>query len=402
MRRLIVIAGVVAAFCAGVYVGAYPHTPVVGGLKGLIAPDRVTIPEDQVETLIENDFYRKIAPEKLVDGSINGMIKALDDRWSHYFDPEQNKLFEQAISGHYDGVGVAVLEHKQGLLITHVYPGTPAAEAKIQKSDVITTVDGTKVAGQSADAIVTKIKGPAGTRVTLGIASPLKGERGRSAKLGPESSHRLTRRSIDLPVAEGRIVHHEGRKVGVVALASFTETSGRLVREQVAKLKQRGAGSYVLDLRGNGGGRLNQAVAVSSIFLPDGMVVATDGRSLRRKVYKAEKDDFLTAAPLAVLVDHGSASASEITAGALKYRDRGLIVGVRTFGKGVFQEVTELKNGGAVTLTVGRYELPGKHFIGKNGLAPDLKVEDDPKTDPDEALDAALAALARFKNAPGK
>jgi carboxyl-terminal processing protease len=127
------------------------------------------------------------------------------------------------------------------------------------------------------------------------------------------------------------------------------------------------------------------------------MIVATDGRARPRVVYKAVERDFITPEPLAVLVDKGSASASEITAGAVKFRDRGLIVGTRTYGKGVFQEVTELENGGALSLTVGRYELPGGHFITKAGLTPDLKIDDNPKTKPDEALDAAFEALAQFK-----
>jgi carboxyl-terminal processing protease len=127
------------------------------------------------------------------------------------------------------------------------------------------------------------------------------------------------------------------------------------------------------------------------------MIVATQGRARKREQYNAISNEFRTADPLVVLVDRGSASASEITSGALKYRDRALVVGTRTYGKGVFQEVTELKNGGAISLTVGRYVLPGNHYITKAGLQPDLRAKDNPKTRPDEALDASFAALAQFK-----
>lgn len=394
MRYLIAILAVFAAFVGGIYIGAYPNTPIVGSLKDLVAPDRAEIPADQVQTLIENEFYRKIPDSKLTDGSINGMVKSLKDPFSHYFDAEQNKEFEQVISGSYTGVGMAVNENKRGLMVTFTYPGSPAREAGLKLGDVITKVNGKSIAGESADAAVAKIKGPEGTKVTLTVATPTAKN---SKKLGKERNVVLTRKAIDIPVADGKLYKRDGRKVGVVRLASFTDTSGELVAEQVKKLKKQGAESWVLDLRGNGGGRLDQAVEVSSIFLNKGMIVATDGRARPRKVYDAIKRDFITPQPLAVLVDKGSASASEITAGALKYRDRGLIVGTRTFGKGVFQEVTELDNGGAVSLTVGRYELPGRHFITKAGLAPDLKVEDNPKTDPDEALDASFKALAQFK-----
>jgi carboxyl-terminal processing protease len=394
MRYLIAILAVFVAFVGGVYIGANPDTPVLGSLKDIIAPDQAQIAPDQVQTLIEDEYYRKIPDSKLTNGSINGMVKSLNDPYSHYFDAEQNKEFEQVITGSYTGVGMAVGQDKRGLLVTLTYPKSPAREGGLAPGDVITEVNGKSIAGDSADAAVAKIKGPEGTKVTLTVATPVK--KG-SPKLGKPREVVLTRKAIDIPVADGKLYNRDGRKVGVVRLASFTDTAGELVAEQVNKLKKQGADSWVLDLRGNGGGRLDQAVAVSSIFLNDGMVVATDGRARPRKVYDAIKSDFITPQPLAVLVDKGSASASEITAGALKYRDRGLIVGTRTFGKGVFQEVTELDNGGAVSLTVGRYELPGGHFITKAGLAPDLTVEDDSKTKPDEALDASFKALAQFK-----
>jgi carboxyl-terminal processing protease len=399
MRYLIATLALVAALCVGIFIGAYPNTPVIGGLKDVVAPDRGTIPENQVQTLIENEYYRKIPEQTITNGSIGGMVKSLKDPFSHYFDPQQNKEFEAAISGSYSGVGMAVLEHKRGLVVTHIYDGSPADGANLAVGDVITKVNGKSISGLSADAAVAKIKGPAGTKVTLTVAKP---QNKSGSKLGAEKQVVLTRKPIDLPVATGKMITKNGRKVGLVRLVSFTDNAGRLVRAQIDKLKRQGAGSYILDLRGNGGGRLDQAVEVSSIFIPNGMIVATDGRAVKRNVYDAIKSDFRTTAPLAVLVDKGSASASEITSGALKYRDRALIVGTRTFGKGVFQEVTELKNGGAVSLTVGRYELPGGHYITKAGLAPDLTIRDNTKTSSDETLNAALAALAKFKNSPSK
>jgi carboxyl-terminal processing protease len=347
-----------------------------------------------VQSLIEDEYYRKVPATKLSNGSISGMVKSLNDPYSHFFDAEQNKAFEEVISGSYTGVGMGVLEHKRGLVVTNTYEGSPARAGGLKPGDVITKVNGKSIAGESSDVAVAKVKGPEGTKVTLTVATPVD-KKGK--KLGPEREIVLTRKAIEIPVAEGKLYKRDGRKIGVVRLASFTESAGELVGRQVDKLKKQGADSWVLDLRGNGGGRLDQAVSVSSLFLPDGMIVATDGRARPRKVYDADKGEFRTAQPLAVLVDKGSASASEITSGALKYRDRALIVGTRTFGKGVFQEVTELDDGGAVSLTVGRYELPGGHFITKAGLKPDLTVEDNSKTGGDEALNASFAALAKFK-----
>lgn len=393
MRLAITIFAVFTALVAGVYIGAYPETPVVGGLKDLIAPDRAEIPTDQVQELIEDDFYRPVSEGKLTDGSIDGMVKKLNDPYSHYFDPEQNKAFAEAVSGRYFGVGMAVNQGDQGLVVGVTYPGSPANQAGIKAGDVITKVNGKSIKGESADVAVAKIKGPEGTKVKLTYATPVK--KG-SEKLGPETTVELTRKAIDIPVADSKLYKRDGNKVGVVQLATFTETSGEAVAKEIDELEKKGADSYVLDLRGNGGGRLDQAVSVSSLFLADGMVVATDGRSRKRKQYDAIKGAIRTTEPLVVLVDKGSASASEITAGALKYRDRALIVGTRTFGKGVFQEVTELKNGGALSLTVGRYVLPGNHYITKKGLAPDLFIEDNTKSGADEALDASFEALAEF------
>lgn len=394
MRILIAVLAVVAALFAGIYIGAYPETPIVGGLKEIVAPDKATIPTDQVQELIEDDFIRPIPEEKLTDGSIDGMVKKLKDPYSHYFNPEQNKEFEQAITGRYSGVGMAVNQSDAGLVVGTTYEGSPAANAGIKAGDVITKVNGKSIAGQSADVAVAKIKGPEGSKVKLTYSTPAK--KG-SENLGPPKTVELTRKAINVPVAEGKLYKRDGNKVGVVQLATFTETSGAAVAKEIDELEKKGADSYVLDLRGNGGGRLDQAVEVSSLFLADGMVVATDGRSRKRRQYDAIKGAIRTTEPLVVLVDKGSASASEITAGALKYRDRALIVGTRTFGKGVFQEVTELKNGGALSLTVGRYVLPGNHYITRRGLAPDLDIQDNTKTGADEALDASFEALAEFE-----
>ncbi|MFY9488665.1 MAG: S41 family peptidase [Solirubrobacterales bacterium] len=381
------------ALIAGVYIGSNPNTPVVGGLKDIVSPDKTEISTEQVEELINNEFYRRVDETKLTNGSIKGMVESLKDPYSHYFDREQNKQFAQAISGRYGGIGTAVNPNKRGLEVAVVYEKSPADEAGIRPDDLITEVNGKSIAGESADTAVAKIKGPDGTKVKVTVQSPIEGTK----KYGRPRELTLERRQIDLPVATGELVRREGRKVGVIELTSFTENSGAAVAAQIVKLEKHGADSYVLDLRGNGGGRLDQAVAVTSLFVPKGLIVSTDGRARPRQNYNAVKGTTLTADPLVVVVDKSSASASEITAGSLKYRDRALVIGTRTYGKGVFQEVTELKNGGAVSLTVGQYVLPGNHPITKSGLAPDLKVEDDDKTRRDEVLDAAYQALAEFK-----
>jgi carboxyl-terminal processing protease len=186
-----------------------------------------------------------------------------------------------------------------------------------------------------------------------------------------------------------------------VKLAGFTSGAHGEVGSAVRKLLREGAKGVVLDLRNNGGGLLNEAVLVSSIFIPDGKIVSTRGRSRPSQVYNATGGAISTRVPVVVLVNRQSASASEIVTGALQDRHRATVVGTRTFGKGVFQEIERLSNGGALDITVGEYFLPSGRNIGGggvdkgDGIAPDVKAQDDPETKPDEALQAALRTVAK-------
>ncbi|MBK5229761.1 MAG: PDZ domain-containing protein, partial [Thermoleophilia bacterium] len=309
MRTFLTILAVFAALAAGIYIGANPDTPVVGVLKYVVAPDQTEISAGQAHDLIKNDYIRKVPDSRLTDGSISGMVRALKDPYTHYFDPRQNKAFEQAMSGKYSGVGMAVNGEDRGLLVTYVYDGSPAGRAKIRAGDVITRVNGKSIAGLAADVAVARIKGPEGTAVMLTVRPP---RDSAGKRLGAPRDIKLQRKQIEIPITIGRLVKRNGRKTGVVELATFTETAGVAVAREIEKLDKKGADSFVLDLRGNGGGRLDQAVAVSSLFLSKGMIVATDGRARLRRKYNAIKGAVITVEPLVVLVDRGSASASEI------------------------------------------------------------------------------------------
>ena len=202
----------------------------------------------------------------------------------------------------------------------------------------------------------------------------------------------LKRAEVEIPVVDGELV----RGVAHVQLSGFTSGAGDEVSGAVERLLDRGADSVVLDLRDNGGGLLNEAVAVASVFIPDGKIVSTRGRSRPERVYEATGGAIDTDVPVVVLVNGRSASASEIVAGALQDRERAQIVGTRTFGKGVFQEIEPLANGGALDITVGEYFLPSGRNLGGggpsrgSGLTPDVRAEDDPETPPDEALRVAV------------
>ncbi len=196
------------------------------------------------------------------------------------------------------------------------------------------------------------------------------------------------------------MVRTRAGRFGVVVFSSFTTDSSQEVRAEVERLLRKGARGIVLDLRENGGGLLNEAVETASIFIPDGTVVSTDGRARARHVYTATGDAIRASVPVVVLVDRNTASSSEIVTGALQDRRRAKVVGTRTYGKGVFQEIRELPDGGALDITVGQYFLPSGRNIGGrgvregDGIKPDVRAVDDPETGRDEALDAALSTLA--------
>jgi carboxyl-terminal processing protease len=196
-------------------------------------------------------------------------------------------------------------------------------------------------------------------------------------------------------VASGKVVTRNGRRWGVVKLQTFSDGAHGLLRQQVDKVRREGAKGIVLDLRGNGGGLLREGVLVSSIFIDKGLITYTQGRSSPRRDFDAQGGAIPAKVPVVVLVDGGTASASEIVTGALRDRHRATVVGTRTFGKGVFQQVLPLSNGGVLDITVGEYFLPSGKNINKVGIKPSVKAPDDPKTSRDEALPKALDALSR-------
>jgi carboxyl-terminal processing protease len=215
----------------------------------------------------------------------------------------------------------------------------------------------------------------------------------------PDGDNRRTvkvrRERIEVPTVETSTKTVGGKKLGVLKLVTFSTGAHGELRVAIDRLRSEGAQGIVLDLRANGGGLLREAVLVASIFIEDGAVVSTDGRNRPKRTYEAEGDALRPPTPLTVLVDGGSASASEIVAGAIRDRGRGEVIGEKTFGKGEFQEIEPLSNGGALDITVGRYYLPSGENIGKRGIVPKHKAKDKPRTRRDEALPEALDVLAQ-------
>jgi carboxyl-terminal processing protease len=380
--RFLALGAALAALAAGLYLGGHPGD-LPGPVRDTFVEEQTAV-ESQAADIIKDNYAKKVSDDALEDGSLRGMVRSLHDRFSHYFTPRENKLFEESIGGEFSGVGMTVIQHPRGLEVTSVFKGSPAAKAKIKAGDLITAVNGKSIAGQSSDVSTARIKGKPGTFVTLTVIQR-PGNKKRVV--------RIKRATIRVPVVQAKLRRFEGKRLGVIRLTSFTSGVHAQLRASLLRLLDRHPEGLVLDLRQNGGGLLEEAVLVSSLFVPDGVIVTTKGRTRPEQVLRAN-GGAIARKPLVVLVDRGTASASEIVTAALRERLGAKVVGRRTFGKGVFGQLFDLKNGGAIDLTLGNYYTPKGHNLGGKGITPDVKAEDDPKTSRDEALQRALGVLA--------
>ena len=386
------IAALVAALAVvlgtGIWLGGHPaQLPTF--LRDRFVDDSAGLTAEATE-LIEDNYYRSVGTGELTNASLQGMVRELrrrhDDRFSDYFSPEALARFNEAISGRFSGIGLTVEQVKPGLRVERVFPDSPAQEAGIEAGDVIVSVDGESIAGESSQVSTEKIKGPEGTAVTIGV---------RGSSGGGVRELEITRAQIALPVVTSKVKVVDGRKLGYVRMISFSEGVHALIHDAVRKLERKGVEGIVLDLRANGGGLLEEAVLSASVFLPEGeIVVTTESRTQGDAVYKTLGGN-LRAVPMVVLIDRNTASAAEILTAALDDDADATVVGTRSFGKGVFQQEVGLSNGGALKLTVGEYFTPeGVNLAKTHGVHPDVRAVDDPRTARDEALDRALGVLA--------
>ena len=381
---------VLVLLAGGVWLGGHPEWLPDRVRETLVGDDDAQLYEEAAD-IIQEDYYRKVDRGELLDKALGSAVDSLGDRFSAYFDPTAYKSFEEATQGAFEGVGMNVEEVPRGLRILTVFKGSPAAKGGLEPGDEIIAVNGRPLKGASSEQATTRIKGRAGTKVTLTVVR---------GKAKPREV-KLERAKVDVPVVESRMTRSGAKKVAYVRLASFTSGAHGEVGQAVRRLLGKGAKAVVLDLRDNGGGLLNEAVLVSSLFIPEGKIVTTRGRSRPERVFEATGSSINTKIPVAVLVNGQSASASEIVTGALQDRDRATVVGTRTFGKGVFQEIKQLSNGGALDITVGEYFTPNGRNLGGGGptkgagIQPDVKASDNDKTKRDEALDVAVRAAVR-------
>jgi carboxyl-terminal processing protease len=376
----------------GIWLGGHPGA-LPGPLRDALVGDSDAQTIQQAIDQVHGQYYREVPRDRLVDAALGGVVRSLHDRFSSYFNARTYREFQQSTDSEFSGVGIGATQDPRGLRVAQVFDNSPAQRAGIRRGDVIVAVDGKSLRGRPERVARGLIKGRPGTTVRLTIVS---GKRRRTKT--------VQRATVSVPVVASRMVRLPGRPGSFtdVALAQFSTGAHGELRQAVDRALIKHAKGIVLDLRGNGGGLVEEARLVASIFLPEGPVVSTRGRSQPPRTLMAAGDAIDKSIPVVVLVDQGTASASEIVTGALQDRGRAVVVGTHTFGKGVFQEVTTLPNGGALDLTVGQYFTPKGRNLGGGGvkrgagISPDVRATDDVRTrGRDEALDVAARVLAR-------
>ena len=336
---------------------------------------------------INKEYVDEIDQSESMDSAINGLLQSLDP-YSAYMSPESFEEMQTETSGEFGGLGIEVTMESGVVKVISPIDDTPASKAGIKAGDYIVKINGTQVQGKSLSDAVDLMRGLVGTSIELTIR-----RRGEKKAL----TFNIVREVIQIQSVKADLLE---KNIGYIRLTSFNENSGKQIKREINKLeKNKAIKSYILDLRNNPGGLLSQAIKISDYFLNNGEIVSTKSRkkSENRKWF-AQKGDITNGKTLIVLINYGSASASEIVAGALKDHKRAIVIGENSFGKGSVQSIIPLKNNGAIRLTIAKYYLPSGKSISEVGVSPDIEVTEEGdnfriKTETDNQLNYAIKLL---------
>ncbi|QNJ28953.1 S41 family peptidase [Synechococcus sp. A15-24] len=324
-----------------------------------------TYTDDRWRQLRKDLLKKSYGGEEESYEAIRGMLDSLDDPYTRFLDPKEFKEMRIDTSGELMGVGIQISLDKdtKELIVVAPIEGTPASRAGVQSKDVIVSIDGTSTKGMTTEDAVKLIRGPEGTEVILGLR-----------RKGDVINVPLTRTRIEINAVKKALnTSPDGRKIGYIRLKQFNANASREMRDAIQELEDQGADGYVLDLRSNPGGLLEASVDIARQWLNEGIIVSTRTREGIRDVRRAT-GSAITDKPMVVLIDEGSASASEIVSGALQENDRAQLIGKTTFGKGLVQAVRGLSDGSGMTVTIAKYLTPNGTDIHNNGIKPDIEA----------------------------
>ena len=336
---------------------------------------------------INKEYVDEINQSESMDSAINGLLQSLDP-YSAYMSPEVFNEMQTETSGEFGGLGIEVTMESGVVKVISPIDDTPASRAGIKAGDYIVKINGTQVQGKSLSEAVDLMRGQVGSSIELTVR-----RRGEKKAL----TFSIVREVIQIQSVKADLLE---KSIGYIRLTSFNENSGKQIKREIDILeKNKDVKSYILDLRNNPGGLLSQAIKISDYFLDNGEIVSTKSRkkSENRKWF-AQKGDLTNGKTLIVLINYGSASASEIVAGALKDHKRAILIGENSFGKGSVQSIIPLKNNGAIRLTIAKYYLPSGKSISEVGVSPDIEVTEEGdnfriKTETDNQLNYAIKLL---------
>jgi len=337
---------------------------------------------------IQKEYVEEVDQAEIMDSAINGVLQSLDP-YSAYMNPKIFQESQTETSGEFGGLGIEITMEAGVVKVIAPIDDTPAARAGVKAGDYIVRINNEQVQGKTLMEAVNLMRGPVGTSIEITVRR--KGV--KKAKI-----FKIKREIIEIKSVVAKLIEN---KVGYLRLRAFNENSSDQLNKEISKIeKNKKLIGYVLDLRNNPGGLLSQAIKISDFFLDDGEIVSTKGRKNRvDKKFFAKKGDKIDGKPLIVLINNGSASASEIVAGALQDQKRAVLLGETTFGKGSVQSIIPLKNRGAIRLTVSKYYLPSGKSISEIGVVPDIQIEEEGEefsidTITDNQLNYAIKLLA--------
>ena len=336
---------------------------------------------------INKEYVDEVNPSESMDSAINGLLQSLDP-YSAYMSPETFDEMQTETSGKFGGLGIEVSMESGIVKVISPIDDTPASKAGIKAGDYIIKINNIQVQGKSLSEAVDLMRGPVGSPIELTIR-----RRGEKKAL----TFNIVREIIQIRSVKSDLIENN---IGYIRLTSFNENSSKQIEKEIKKLEaNENINSYILDLRNNPGGLLSQAIKISDFFLDSGEIVSTKSRKTsENKKWFANKGDITNGKTLIVLINYGSASASEIVAGALKDHKRAIILGENSFGKGSVQSIIPLKNKGAIRLTVAKYYLPSGKSISEVGVLPDIEIDEESdefriKTETDNQLNYAIKLL---------
>lgn len=341
---------------------------------------------DVYNTIVSN-YYKEVDKKELIEASINGMLDYLDDPYTSYMNEKETETFNQLMDGEYKGVGISMVNYNDDIIVTGVFKNSPAAKAGVKMGDIITEVNGKSMEGKDTDKVIKTVK--KNKKVEIKIK-----------REDEEKTFTMEPTKVVLTSVESEIIKKNNKKVGVISVSLFAANTSKQFKQELTKMEDKNIDSYIIDLRGNYGGYLQEATNILSEFMDSSHVIYQIKDSSKTTKYYA-KGKITKKYKIVILIDENSASAAEVVAAAFKESYNSEVVGKKSYGKGTVQQTADLKGGGSIKFTTETWLTPKGNFINKNGIEPTIEVDldesyyDDPSNDNDTQLQKALETVTK-------